>query len=165
MQFEWDHQKAHYNFRKHAITFEEASTVFYDPLSATFADPDHSIGEFRFITIGFSNKNRLLAWIPMLRNQTDFELSVHEQLRWAKGKSMKARKNKATDDLRPDYDFDYSKGVRGKYHQQLMDVGSNIVIIDPDLASIFHDSAAVNEALRLLLTFTKSAQQFTKRSE
>jgi uncharacterized protein len=49
------------NIRKHKLSFDEAVTVFYDPLSATFNDPDHSIGEHRFITIGFSSHGRLLV--------------------------------------------------------------------------------------------------------
>ena len=52
MRFEWDKEKAKSNLKKHKITFEEAVTIFYDPLSATFSDPDHSIDENRFITIG-----------------------------------------------------------------------------------------------------------------
>lgn len=47
--------------RKHRISFEEAVTVFYDPLSATFDDPDHSVGEYRFITIGLSSRDRLIV--------------------------------------------------------------------------------------------------------
>ena len=47
MEFEWDPEKAKKNHKKHGVSFEEASTVFYDPLSATFNDPDHSIGEDR----------------------------------------------------------------------------------------------------------------------
>jgi len=42
------------------VSFEEAVTVFYDPLSATFDDPDHSVGEYRYITIGLSSRDRLL---------------------------------------------------------------------------------------------------------
>lgn len=60
-QFEWDKKKAAGNLRKHGISFEEASTVFYDPLSATFADPDHSIGESRLITVGLSARHRLIV--------------------------------------------------------------------------------------------------------
>lgn len=60
MQFEWDRNKEKRNIKKHGISFDEAVTVFYDPLSATFDDPDHSIGEYRFITIGFSSHGRLL---------------------------------------------------------------------------------------------------------
>ena len=60
MQFEWDPEKARQNLNKHGITFDEAVTVLYDPLSATFDDPDHSSGEQRYITVGFSSRNRLL---------------------------------------------------------------------------------------------------------
>lgn len=61
MQFEWDSRKAKLNLTKHGVSFEEASTVFYDPLSATFNDPDHSKNEDRYITIGLSCKNNLLV--------------------------------------------------------------------------------------------------------
>jgi hypothetical protein len=61
MKFEWDKDKERRNIRKHAISFDEAVTVFYDPLSATFADPDHSIEEDRFITVGYSSQGRLFV--------------------------------------------------------------------------------------------------------
>ncbi|MGZ8427352.1 MAG: BrnT family toxin [Candidatus Binatia bacterium] len=61
MQFEWDRKKAANNFRKHKVSFDEAVTVFYDPLSATFNDPEHSIGEERYISIGYSSTRRLLV--------------------------------------------------------------------------------------------------------
>jgi uncharacterized DUF497 family protein len=61
MQFEWDREKAKRNLHKHKVSFEEAVTVFYDPLSASFDDPDHSVGEQRFITVGYSAQGRLLA--------------------------------------------------------------------------------------------------------
>jgi uncharacterized protein len=60
MIFEWDKDKERLNIRKHKISFDEAVTVFYDPLSATFHDPDHSIIEDRFITVGYSSQGRLL---------------------------------------------------------------------------------------------------------
>ena len=61
MQFEWNADKARTNLRKHGVSFEEASTVFYDDLAATGDDPDHSLGERRFITIGVSSSGRLLT--------------------------------------------------------------------------------------------------------
>lgn len=61
MKFEWDKDKERRNIRKHAISFDEAVTVFYDPLSATFADPDHSIEEVRLITVGYSSQGRLFV--------------------------------------------------------------------------------------------------------
>lgn len=61
MQFEWDRAKALRNFRTHGVSFDEAVTAFYDPLSATFDDPDHSIAESRLITVGYSARGRLLV--------------------------------------------------------------------------------------------------------
>jgi hypothetical protein len=61
MIFEWDETKAATNLRKHKVSFEEASTVFADDLALTGRDPDHSTEEYRFITFGSSDKNRLLV--------------------------------------------------------------------------------------------------------
>jgi uncharacterized protein len=61
MRFEWDSEKEKRNIKKHAISFDEAVAVFYDPISATFPDPDHSITEARFITVGYSAQGRLLV--------------------------------------------------------------------------------------------------------
>ncbi|MDP3030399.1 MAG: hypothetical protein Q8O04_13115 [Deltaproteobacteria bacterium] len=73
-------------------------------------------------------------------------------------------KKKSFDELRPEYDFDYSKAVRGKYYKRLLDEGSNVVILDPDIAKAFHDSTSVNEALRSLLELTRSTKRLTSRS-
>ena len=70
MQFEWERAKARQNLRKHGISFEEAVSVFYDPLGATFDDPDHSVGEQRFITIGYSAHGRLLTVVHAERGGT-----------------------------------------------------------------------------------------------
>jgi uncharacterized DUF497 family protein len=58
--FEWDPAKAAQNLRKHGVSFYEAATVFGDPLAITYDDPDHSIREQRFLTIGRSSVGRLL---------------------------------------------------------------------------------------------------------
>lgn len=60
MEFEWDAEKGAENFRKHKVPFTEAATIFGDPLGTTVRDPDHSSEENRFITIGLSNRFRLL---------------------------------------------------------------------------------------------------------
>ena len=60
LSFEWGPQKAKSNEQKHGITFDEASTVFEDPLSLTIHDPLHSENEERFTLIGISHKNRIL---------------------------------------------------------------------------------------------------------
>ena len=61
MQIIWDARKAATNLKKHKVSFEEASTIFADTLAVTGADPDHSIGEARWITFGQSVHGRLLA--------------------------------------------------------------------------------------------------------
>jgi uncharacterized DUF497 family protein len=61
MEFEWNPEKAVINLRKHNISFQEAATVFDDPLSVTFPDPDHSIGENRYVIIGMSRSEQLLV--------------------------------------------------------------------------------------------------------
>lgn len=63
LEFEWDPNKAAANLRKHGVNFEEAITIFADFLSLTFTDPDHSQQEERLITIGLSEKRRLLVVI------------------------------------------------------------------------------------------------------
>jgi hypothetical protein len=77
---------------------------------------------------------------------------------------MKDKKNKDMEELRPEYDFDYSKAIRGKYCPRLLEEGSNVVILDPDISSVFHDSASVNKALRSLLELTRSTKRLTARS-
>ena len=59
--FEWDTEKAAVNTRKHGVTFDEASTVFGDPLGILIPDPDHSVAEHRYLLLGMSNRQRLLV--------------------------------------------------------------------------------------------------------
>ena len=73
-------------------------------------------------------------------------------------------KNNNSDDLRQEYDFDYTKAVRGKYCKRLLKEGANVVVLEPDIAKAFGDSATVNKALRSLLDFSRSTQHLTKRS-
>lgn len=61
MRFEWNPQKATANLRKHGVSFDEAATVFDDPLFITVVDDEHSLDEERYITIGLSSQARLLV--------------------------------------------------------------------------------------------------------
>jgi len=61
MRFTWDPTKERRNKRKHRIGFQEATTVFADPLAKTISDPDHSMGEERLLTVGQSNARRLVV--------------------------------------------------------------------------------------------------------
>ena len=60
MEFEWDEEKAAANLMKHGVSFDEAKTIFDDPLYVDFYDPDHSLDEHRYIIIGESQQRRLL---------------------------------------------------------------------------------------------------------
>jgi hypothetical protein len=60
VNFEWGPEKAAANVRKHGVSFQEAATVFADPLSLTYYDPDHSSEESRYLTVGLSRARRLL---------------------------------------------------------------------------------------------------------
>ena len=66
--------------------------------------------------------------------------------------------------MRPEYDFDYSKAVRGKYYRRIFKGGANVVVLEPDVAKAFRDSAAVNEALRSLLEVSESTRRLTTHS-
>jgi uncharacterized DUF497 family protein len=61
VRFEWNALKATTNLRKHGVSFDEAASVLFDPLSATGDDPDHSLDQRRFVTFGISSSGRLLV--------------------------------------------------------------------------------------------------------
>ena len=61
MEFEWDAVKAASNLDKHGVSFAETMTVFGDPLEVTIPDPDHSLEEFRFVSMGRSEAGRILV--------------------------------------------------------------------------------------------------------
>ena len=69
--FEWDQRKAHDNRDKHGITFDEAATVFKDSKALSIFDPDHSETEDRWITMGISEKGRLLIVIHTFIEEID----------------------------------------------------------------------------------------------
>ncbi len=78
---------------------------------------------------------------------------------------MKAKEKKTGDELRDEYNFDYSKAVRGKYYKRILAEGTNVIMLEPDIAEAFSDSASVNDALRSLLDLTKITQRLTKISQ
>ena len=76
---------------------------------------------------------------------------------------MKAKRTNEVAQMRAEYDFDYSKAVRGKYYKRLLKEGSNVVALDRDIAKVFPDSASVNKALRSVLK-SKRPRRLTTRS-
>lgn len=89
MEFEWDKRKAVANAKKHGISFQEATTVFGDPLAITFPNPDHSENEHRYLTFGLSQSDRLLVVahtgrgknvrIISARLMTKYERKIYEE--------------------------------------------------------------------------------------
>ena len=71
--FEWDARKARANAVKHGVEFPEAATVFADALSVTISNPDHAVGEQRYITLGMSHRQRLLV---VVHTETDDRLRI-----------------------------------------------------------------------------------------
>ncbi|HEY0079888.1 MAG TPA: BrnT family toxin [Pyrinomonadaceae bacterium] len=81
MVFEWDEGKAEANLAKHGVSFEEAKTVFDDPLYVDFYDPDHSSEENRYIIIGESRQGRLLLVSYTERGEATRLISAREVTR------------------------------------------------------------------------------------
>ncbi len=75
---------------------------------------------------------------------------------------MRAKRQRRADNLRPEYHFDYSNAVRGKYYPRLLKEGANIVVLDADVARVFRSSLAVNEALRSLLRVSETTRRLTR---
>ena len=88
--FEWDAQKAQYNFRKHKVRFEEAKTVFNDPFLITYRDDEHSQTEERFISIGMSTTAKILLVVHLEQELTD-QLIVIRIISCRKAKASERR--------------------------------------------------------------------------
>jgi uncharacterized DUF497 family protein len=78
VEFEWDPEKAASNLKKHGVAFTEAMTIFGDPFEVTIPDPDHSDDEFRFLSMGLSESNRLLVVAYTERDQRTRIISARE---------------------------------------------------------------------------------------
>jgi uncharacterized DUF497 family protein len=90
--YEWNTEKARANLQKHGVSFEEASSVFLDPLAMTFFDPDHSTEEAREITIGYSVRRRVLFVAHCHRGDRTRIISARtaarkERIQYEEGKS------------------------------------------------------------------------------
>ena len=147
LSFEWDDAKAKSNLAKHEVSLEEACTVFGDSLSLTIPDPAHSLVEDRFIIMGLSHRRNF--WLLSTWNGVIiFALSVPDAQAGGSARVMKKASDQSVEpELRDEYDF--SDGVRGK-HAERYERGTNVVVIEADVAKVFPNSEAVNESLRAL---------------
>ncbi len=126
MIYEWDQNKAVANRRKHDISFDDAASVFLDPL------PIARAGIASASCAGRPQRNA--------------------------GNMRKESRKTEDDGLRAEYDLTkLGPGVRGKYYRQAA-AGTNLVLIEPDLAEVFPDSESVNRALRILAEAAAAAK-------
>ena len=149
VRFEWDPDKAAVNLDPHGVSFEEAATVFGNPLAVTFFDPDHSEEEAPIWPSGSLKP----ADCSSLSIPT--EMNRHESFRLERPRRASVSSTtKATGEsipMRDEYDLSELTGaVRGK-HAESYCAGTNLVLLQPDVAEAFPDAESVNEALRALL--------------
>jgi uncharacterized DUF497 family protein len=157
VQFEWDPAKASANLKRHRVSFHAAATVLEDPLSTTFPGETHSEEEVCFLTIGASTQGHVLVVAHTERTKRSAS-SAPAEPRGASENSMSKATRPDDDDLRPEYDFASMKGgVRGKYVARLRK-GSNLVLLEPEVAAAFPSDDAVNEALRGVLNTTRAVR-------
>jgi len=85
VKFEWDRRKAASNLARHGVSFEEAASVFGDPLGRIVDDPRHSVGEQRYVLLGFSERRRVLAVMFTERGEAIRLISARKATRRERG--------------------------------------------------------------------------------
>ncbi len=153
-EFEWDDEKEEINLRKHGVSFEEAKSIFKDPLAVTIDDPEHSDYEDRYITIGMTFFNDIYVIVHTDREDRVRIISARhatnaERRTYMNEEFDRIHDREDKDTMRPEYDF--SNGVRGKYWKG---PGRRIVThmrIDQDVRRHFRTPDEVNDALRQLI--------------
>jgi uncharacterized protein len=161
VECEWDEEKAAANLRKHGVSFEEAATVFGDPLYIDFYDPDHSIEEHRYLILGTSSAGQLLIVSYTERDEVVRLISARE-VTSTEEKFMKKVEPEADDQMRPEYDL-------RSLHVRKLGPGrktfGDIVRLEPDVADAFPDADAVNQALRFLIRVAKENRSALRRTK
>ena len=145
----WAPAKAEANWRKHGIRFDEARTVFFDPLLLSVEDREHSNGEERFIAVAQSLTGALLLVIYTIRDDDAWLISARPATRSERRRYMAGDRirDEDADEEREEYDF--TNAVRGRH--TIKPRGPITVEIDAVVAEFFHDEASVNDALRRLI--------------
>ena len=138
--------------KKHGISFEDAKTVFDDPLYVDFYDPDHSDDEHRYLIIGRSYKGHLMI-VSYTEQDDKLRLISARKPHRRSGKLMRTADTEMNDDLRDEYDLTRLR-VRKLGPGRKSFNGIN-VHLEPDVAELFPDSRSVNEALRFLIRVTR----------
>ncbi len=153
-RFEWADDKEAMNLAKHDLAFAVAAEVFRDPLLITIPDPDHSIGEVRFLTIGDSLFNGILVVCHTPREERVRIIHARRATRSEKRRFMNKEFEEIRDDeIRPEYDF--SGGVRGMFY-----IGRTTILmrIEEDVARYFPTAESINHPLRQLIAEGRAPQ-------
>jgi uncharacterized DUF497 family protein len=153
LKVRWDPFKAEENSRKHGVIFEEAQTIFFDPLFVSVEDTEHSHGEDRRFAIGESIRHRLLALIYTIRSEESWIITARiatraESRRYMRGDRLRDH-GIDQDEHDPSAHLDWSKAVRGLHY--IKPRGPITVQIEPVLAEFFRNEEMVNEALRFMI--------------
>ena len=149
MRVTWDPAKAEENLRKHGVSFDEAETVFLDPLIGTIYDHEHSEGEHRFASIGDSTRHRTLVVWFTLHDDNPHLIGAREATRAERRRYMRGdeiRDEPPLSEMKDEYDF--SNAVRGSFYLPDLRI---LVYLDPDVSKVFSTSEAVNDALRYVI--------------
>jgi uncharacterized DUF497 family protein len=148
LTFEWDPRKEGLNLAKHGVGFEQASTIFGDRSSLTIPDP--SIRRQKSVTSPSAERSQVNCSLLSTPNKAIIFVSlaqgapVDENVSFMKKSSNKSEQRQ----MRPEYDF--SQGERGKYARRYAQ-GTNVVVLEPDVAKVFRSSKAVNASLRKII--------------
>lgn len=165
LEFEWDSNKAAANLKKHGVAFDEALTVFRDPLALLFDDPDHSADEQREVIIA-SRRNRGFLWSALPSGRAGFGSSTRgarpPQNASNMAKTRRPRKRPPSDDLRPEYEFDYTKARPNRFASRFPRQ-TVAVVLEPDVAEVFSTSRSVNSLLRSVIKAVPGASESSTR--
>ena len=154
--FEWDARKASENLKKHGVAFDEALTVFADPLARIFDDPDHSEHERRELIIGHSAGQRLLI-VSFTEREPRMRIMARGRQRCVSDETMNRtprNRRRKSDDVRSEYRFDYSQAKPNRFAPR-MNRPVVAVVLESDVAAVFDSSAKVNAQLRSAISARK----------
>lgn len=152
-EFEWDADKADENLKKHGVAFEEALTVFADPLARIFDDLDHSIDERRELIVGHSAEQRLLLVSFTDRGRRTRIIGARNATAQSDATMKKTpKRNRRSDSngMHAEYKLDYSRAKPNRFAAR-MNRPVVAVVLAPDVASVFDSSAKVNAQLRSVI--------------
>jgi uncharacterized protein len=163
VRFEWSADKAASNVDRHSVSFDEASTVFDDPLAQIFNDEAHSSDEKREIIVGHSVGNRLLLVCFTERGKgviriVSARLPTRKNVRIMKKTSSSKSRHTEAGDMLPEYDFDYSKARPNRFAGRI-NKDRLVVLLDPDVSKVFTTPESVNAVLRALITTMPAASK------